>query len=225
METSSLQQQKAIQIEKSNLIAKTYGLLSLGFLLMALGTVVGLQFVPQLLSLGKWGFLIVSLVVTIGTMVLALMNQKNALGYLFFFAFTFSIGFFDAPAIAVIFSSAVLLEIFKQAFLLTAIITGSLTAYAFITKKDFSFLGGFLFTGLILVVIMAVVGLFWHNTTLSFVMSGIGALVFSGFILYDTSRLIHEKGTPIEIAIALFLDIINLFWMLFNLLNILKGEE
>ncbi|RUM47811.1 MAG: hypothetical protein DSY47_06405, partial [Hydrogenothermus sp.] len=41
--------------------------------------------------------------------------------------------------------------IFKQAFILTALITGSLTAYVFITKKDFSFIGGFLFVGLILV--------------------------------------------------------------------------
>ncbi|EDP74030.1 hypothetical protein HG1285_05033, partial [Hydrogenivirga sp. 128-5-R1-1] len=45
------------------------------------------------------------------------------------------------------------------------------------------------------------------------------------YILYDTSRLIHEKSTPVEIAIALFLDIVNLFWMIFNLLNMLKGEE
>ena len=109
--------------------------------------------------------------------------------------------------------------------MITAVVTGSLTAYVFITKKDFSFLGGFLFTGLIIVVVMAVVSLFWQNTTLEFVISGMGALVFSGFILYDTSRLIYEKSTAVEIAIALFLDIINLFWSIFNLLNILKGEE
>jgi len=213
------------ETEKSGILAKTYGLLSLGFLIMAFGTVVGFNFIPQMLSLGKWGFLIVSFLLTIGTMFIALINQKNIIGYIFFLIFTFSIVFFDAPAVAVIFNSPVLLSIFKQAFLLTAIITGSLTAYVFITKKDFSFIGGFLFTGLILVVIMAVVGLFWDNKTLDFVMSGIGALVFSGFILYDTSRLIYEKSTPVEISIALFLDIVNLFWMLFNLLSILKGEE
>ncbi|WP_051654713.1 Bax inhibitor-1 family protein [Persephonella sp. IF05-L8] len=213
------------QIEKSNLLAKTYMLLTLGFLTMAAGTIVGLQFIPQMLSLGKWGLLIVSLLATIGTMLLALFNQRNTLGYVFFLLFTFTIGFFDAPAIAVIFSSPALIEIFKQAFVITAVVTGSLTAYVFITKKDFSFLGGFLFTGLIIVVVMAVISLFWHNTTLEFVISGMGALVFSGFILYDTSRLIYEKSTAVEIAIALFLDIINLFWSIFNLLNILKGEE
>ncbi len=211
--------------EKKALIAKTYALLSFGFLLMAVGTLVGLNFLPQLLSLGKWGFLIVSLLVTIGTMFLALINQRNILGYVFFSLFTFSVGFFDAPAIAVIFNSPVLIDIFWQAFILTAIVTASLTAYAFISKKDFSFLGGFLFTGLILIVIMAVVSLFWHNKTLEFLISGMGTFLFSGYILYDTSRLVHEKGTPIEIAIALFLDIVNLFWMIFNLLEILKGEE
>ena len=213
------------EIEKSNLLVKTYLLLTMGFLTMAGGTIIGLQFVPQMLSLGKWGFLIVSLLVTIGTMFLALLNQKNTLGYLFFLLFTFTIGFFDAPSIAVIFSSPALIEIFKQAFVITAVVTGSLTAYVFITKKDFSFLGGFLFSGLIIVVVMAVIGLFWQNRTLEFVMSGMGALVFSGYILYDTSRLIYEKSTAVEIAIALFLDIINLFWSIFNLLSILNSNE
>jgi modulator of FtsH protease len=214
-----------LEIDKKSLLIKTYSLLTAGFILMAFGTTAGLSFLPSLLSLGKWGFLIVSLLVTIGSMILAVVNQKNILGYIFFGIFSFSVGFFDAPAVSVIFSSPHLLDIFKQAFALTAAITASLTAYVFITKKDFSFLGGFLFTGLILVVIMVVVSLFWDNRTLDFVMSGIGALVFSGYILYDTSRLVHEKGTPIEIAIALFLDIVNLFWMLFNLLGIIKDED
>lgn len=217
--------QTRVESRKTDLLVKTYGLLSLGFLLMFVGAVVGLKFVPQMLSLGKWGFLIVSFLVTVGSMMIALFNQKNVLGYIFFGVFTFVVGFFDAPAIAVIFSSPALYEIFKQAFILTALITGSLTAYVFITKKDFSFIGGFLFIGLILVVIMAIIGLFWENRTLHFLMSGMGALLFSGFILYDTSRLLYEKSTPVEIAIALFLDIVNLFWMLFNLLNILKGED
>jgi modulator of FtsH protease len=212
-------------VEKSSILAKTYALLTVGFLFMALGTVVGLNFIPQMLSLGKWGFLIVSLLVTIGTMMIALFNQKNALGYVFFLAFTFSVGFFDAPAIAVIFNSQALLFIFQQAFILTAIITASLTAYVLITKKDFSFMGGFLFVGLIIIVVMVIISLFWKNSMLSFLISGMGAILFSLFILYDTSRLVKEKGTPVEIAIALFLDIVNLFWMLFNLLNILKGEE
>lgn len=211
--------------EKASLLAKTYLLLTIGFLFMAVGTKVGFLFLPQLVSLGKWMYLFLSLGITIGTMFLAIMNQRNTLGYIFFGLFTFSIGFFDAPAIAVILSSPALVEIFKQAVALTAAITASLSVYVFITRRDFSFLGGFLFTGLIIVVIMAVIGLFWQNTTLQFVMSGIGALVFSGYILYDTSRLVHEKGTPVEIAIALFLDIINLFWMIFNLLSFLKGEE
>ncbi|EDP74029.1 hypothetical protein, partial [Hydrogenivirga sp. 128-5-R1-1] len=92
--------QTAPQAEKSSILAKTYGLLAVGFLFMAIGTMVGLNFVPQMLSLGKWGFLLVSLGITIGTMVLAMLNQKNTLGYVFFLSFTFSVGFFDAPSIA-----------------------------------------------------------------------------------------------------------------------------
>ncbi len=210
---------------RASLLGKTYLLLTVGFITMAFGVGAGLQFLPMFAHLGKWGYLILSLVATVGTMFLALLFQRNLLGYLFFTLFTFTVGFFDAPAVAVILQSSFLLEIFKEAALITAGVTGALSLFVLVTKKDFGFLGGFLFTGLVLVVIMAVVGLFWHNSLLNVVMSGMGALLFSGFILYDTSRLVNEKGTPVEIAIALFLDIINLFWSLFNLLVALKGEE
>ncbi len=210
---------------RASILGKTYLLLTVGFITMALGTGVGFQFLPMFAHLGKWGYLILSLVATIGTMFLALIFQRNILGYLFFTLFTFTVGFFDAPAVAVILQSPFLLEIFKETALITGVVTGALSLFVLITKKDFGFLGGFLFTGLVLVVIMAVVGLFWHNSLMNVVMSGMGALVFSGYILYDTSRLVNEKGTPVEIAIALFLDIINLFWSLFNLLVALKEER
>lgn len=224
MQLNNLQEQ-VVERSRTDLLVKTYGLLTIGFILMAVGVGVGLQFLPQLLSLGKWGYLIVSLVATIGTMFLALLNQRNVLGYIFFGLFTFTVGFFDAPAIAVILNSPSLLEIFKEAFVLTAVITGSLTVYALVSKKDFSFMQGFLFVGLILVVVMAIIAIFWHNRILNLLIAGMGSFLFSAFILYDTSRLVHEKGTPVEIAIALFLDIVNLFWSLFELLRIFKGEE
>lgn len=208
-----------------SLLGKTYLLLTFGFITMVLGTGVGLQFLPVFAHFGKWGYLLLSLVATVGTMFLALLFQRNVLGYLFFTLFTFTVGFFDAPAVAVIFQSAFLLEIFKETALITGVVTGALSLFVLITKKDFGFLGGFLFTGLVLIVVMALVGLFWHNSMLNVVVSGMGVLVFSGFILYDTSRLVNEKGNPVEIAIALFLDIINLFWSLFNLLVALTGEE
>jgi len=169
--------------EKSSLIAKTYLLLTIGFILMGAGIITGLPFVPKLLSLGKWGYLIISLAVTIGTMLLSILNQKNVFGYLFFLLFTFSIGFFDAPAVAIILASPTLLIIAKKAFILTALITGGMTLYAFISKKDFSGLSGFLTTGLIIVFVMAIVSLFWHNNMFEFVLSGIGAVLFSLFIL------------------------------------------
>ena len=213
------------QDSKKELLAKTYLLLTVGFVFMVLGVIVGFNFIPQLLALGKLMYIVLSLGITIITMFLALLTQRNILGYIFFNLFTFSIGFFDAPLIAVILSSPALLNIFKQAFGLTAVITASLTVYVLTTKKDFSFLKGFLFTGLIILLLMVFVSFFWHNLSLSFVMSGIGAVLFSGFILYDTSRLIYEKTTPVEIAINLFLDILNLFWSLFNLLKIISGED
>jgi len=203
---------------ESNLIAKTYLILFIGFILTLLGTWIGLEFAPKLLSMEKTEFLLISLGITAGTMFLATITQQTLLGYLFFGAFTFFIGFFNTPVVTIMLKDPALSQIIQQAFLITAGITGATTLYVSISKKDFSFLGGFLFVGLIGIIIMAVIGLFWNNDLMQSAIAGIGAILFSLFILFDTSRLIHKKGTPIEIAIALFMDIINLFWMIVKIL-------
>jgi len=187
---------------------------------MLLGAWIGLEFAPS--SMKKPEFLLISLGLAAGTMLLTVITQKTPLGYLFFGAFTFFIGFFNTPVVSVVSNGSALTQIIEQAFLITAGITGAITLYVFISKKDFSFLKGFLFVGLIGVVIMTVIGLFWNNDLMQFVIAGMGAILFSLFILFDTSRLIHKKGTPIEIAIALFLDIINLFWIIVKILILTK---
>jgi len=95
-----------------------------------------------------------------------------------------------------------------------------LTTYVFVTKKDFSWLGGILFTvlfGMIAVGICAMLfgfelGLLWNL---------LGALLFSGYILYDTSNVLHHNRTdkPLPAAIELFVDVVLLFWYILALFN------
>lgn len=113
-----------------------------------------------------------------------------------------------------------------EAFFITMAIFGGITAYCFVSRKDFSFLGGFLFAGLVALLgatfINFIMGITGHYSKgFAFIISIAGALVFTGFILFDTS-LIMEKLSPDEYilaAINLYLDIINLFLYILQILS------
>ena len=107
-----------------------------------------------------------------------------------------------------------------QAALITAAVFGGLTFYAFASGKDFSYLGGMLTAGLFGLIIAGIAMFFIHSTMMATVYAMVGVLIFSGFVLYDTSMIIRRL-TPNDTiigAINLYLDLLNLFWMILQLL-------
>ena len=114
-----------------------------------------------------------------------------------------------------------------QALLLTAAIFISLTSYVFVTKKDFSWMGGALYMGLMVLVMWSIIQMFFPigGGLGRAVFSLLGALLFSGYILYDTSNIMHRMGPDdyIMASISLYLDIINLFLYLLEILRFLQG--
>ncbi len=105
----------------------------------------------------------------------------------------------------------------------TGVIFLGLSGYALTTRKDFSFMGGLLFVGMIVVLIAAIANIFLHVPALSLAISSIVILLMSGFILFDTSRIIHGGETNYLLAtVALYLDIYNMFVALLNLLGSLN---
>jgi FtsH-binding integral membrane protein len=114
-----------------------------------------------------------------------------------------------------------------QAFALTALTFVGLTLYVIFSKKDFSFMSGFLMVGLITVVIGGLLNIFlFQSPMLHFAMSGIGVFLFSGFILYDTSNIMRHYSTEdyIPATLALYLDILNLFTSLLSLLGLANND-
>lgn len=136
------------------------------------------------------------------------------------FAFTTLTGLVVSPAIAIYtkLNPASIL----QAGVLTVGIFGGLTAYVFISKKDFSFLRGMVTTGLIVVFLAAVLNLFVvGSSAVAFGISCAALLLFSGFVLYDTSNIIRRYPTNEYVAGALdlYLDAFNIFLALVRILN------
>ncbi len=118
-------------------------------------------------------------------------------------------------------------------FLVTAGMFGALAAYGTVTRRDLSGVGQFLFMGLIGLVLASLVGIFWHNDGLQFMISCVGVLVFAGLTVYDAQRLKElafatsagpTPGTTIVGALALYLDFINLFLFLLRFLGNRRDE-
>jgi modulator of FtsH protease len=108
----------------------------------------------------------------------------------------------------------------------TGIIFFSLATLATVTKKDFSFMGKFLFIGLILLIVASLANLFFQIPAMSLTISSIAVLIFSAYILFDVSRIVHGGETNYVMAtLGLFLSIYNLFINLLSLLMAFSGER
>ena len=109
-----------------------------------------------------------------------------------------------------------------QAGILTGCVFGGLTLYVFVTKKDFNFLGGMLNAVLWILIGIALISFFFggFGGGMHMVYSGVAVLLFSGYILYDTSNIMKRYPTNAHIAasIALLINVVNIFYYLAILL-------
>ncbi|KAK8444162.1 hypothetical protein SEVIR_9G094000v4 [Setaria viridis] len=114
-------------------------------------------------------------------------------------------------------------QVILESAILTSVVVVSLTAYTFWAAKrghDFSFLGPFLFAGVMILVVFSLIQLFFPLGRVSLmVYGGLAALIFCGYIIYDTDNLIkrYSYDEYVWAAVALYLDVINLFLSLLTL--------
>jgi modulator of FtsH protease len=115
----------------------------------------------------------------------------------------------------------------RDAFLLTVLGFTGLTTYALLSKRDFSFLGGFLSMGLWVLIGASLIGLFVGGSAFSLAISSVAILLFGGFILYDTSRMLRDPTNrdPVGAAMGLYLNFLNLFVALLRILASSRQNE
>ncbi|PJD96930.1 MAG: BAX inhibitor protein [Legionella sp.] len=108
----------------------------------------------------------------------------------------------------------------------TGIIFFALSGYALTTRKNFSFLGGFLFVAMMVVLLAMIAGIFFHTPALQLVISAVFILISSGLILFQTSEIIHGGETNyISATVGLYVSIYNLFVSLLNILSAFSGRD
>ncbi len=141
------------------------------------------------------------------------------------FAFTGIMGYILGPIIGLYLQLPNGPQIVATAFGLTAAMFVGLSAYALVTRKDFSFMGGFLMVGLIVVLVAIVANIFLQIPALSLTISAAAVILMSGMILFDTSRMVHGgEDNYVMMTVSLFANIYVLFTHMLNLVAGLSGD-
>ena len=202
-------------------LRNTYALLSMTLLFSAAMAVVAMWTnAPSL------GFLL-TFAGFFGLFFLTARLSNSAWGILAVFALTGFMGWTLGPLLNLYMSKlANGGQIIALAMGSTGAIFLGLSAYVLSTRKNFNFMGGFLFAGLIVIVIAALANIFLQIPALSITISAVMVFLMSGYILYDTSEIIHGGETNYIMAtVRLYLDIYNLFVSLLQLLGIFGGSS
>jgi FtsH-binding integral membrane protein len=139
--------------------------------------------------------------------------------------FTFYSGLFISPTLFIAgimgqSGQAMTADPVRDAFVLTTLAFTGLTTYVFVSKKDFSFLGGFLSMGVWVLLGAMLLGFFFHSAVFQLAIASVGVLIFCGYVLFDTSRILNsaDRMNPVAAATSLYLDALNLFLFILRIL-------
>lgn len=205
----------------NKVLKNTYLLLSMTLLFSAVTATAGMFIVlPPMMY---WVLFFVSF----GLLFWVHASADSSMGLVAVFAFTGLLGFILGPMLAYYLTALPNgPAIVMQALGGTGLIFLTLSGYVLTTRKDFSFMRGFLLTGLIVIIVAMLANFFLNMPALSLAISAAAVMIFSGLILFDTSRIIHGGETNyIRATVSLYLDIYNLFVHLLHLLAVLSGSR
>jgi len=222
-QSTNYQHEEVVSGERdlATFIKQTYQLFAGSLLVGAAGAYVGMG-VPAIAEY-YWGFVILEFALIF---IIGFAKNKPGLNMAMLFAFALISGLVMSVLVGK-FISAGASGIVVNALILTTVAFGGLSVFAMNTTKDFTTMGKFLFITLIVVIVGSLLNIFWlHNPWMQVGIASVSAILFSAFILYDTQNIIKGNyATPVDGALALYLDFINLFTSLLHILGIFGNDD
>jgi modulator of FtsH protease len=207
-------------LSANRVLRNTYWLLSLTLLFSA-----GAAAVTAALQLPHPG-IVVTLIGYFGLLFLTNRLRDSGWGLISVFGLTGFMGYTLGPIVSHYLAMPNGHQVVAMAMGSTAAIFLGLSAYATASRKDFSFLGGFLMTGIIVAFLAGLAAIFFAVPALSLTVSAVFVLLMAGLILYQTSQIIHGGETNYVMAtVTLFVSIFNLFTSLLQLLGFTNSNE
>ena len=208
------------QLEVSRVLRNTYGLLALTLAFSGV-----MAFVSQQMNF-RYPNVFVVLIGFYGLFFLTNKLRDSAWGLVSAFALTGFMGFILGPILNRYIGMQGGAEIVGSAFAMTALVFGGLSAYVLITRKDMSFLGGFITAGFFVLLAAVVAGMFFQISGLQLAISAGFVLFSSVCILFQTSAIIHGgERNYIMATISLYVSIYNLFISLLQIFGIMGSKD
>jgi modulator of FtsH protease len=204
----------------NKVLRNTYSLLSLTLLFSA--ATAGVSMVMNMPPFNP----ILTLVVYFGLLFATTKFRNSGLGLLFVFMLTGFMGLTLGPILNFYLATANGSQLVMTALGGTGVIFLGLSGYALTSRKDFSFMGGFLMVGILVAFLGGLAAMIFSMPLMSLAVSGMFVLLMSGLILYQTSEIIHGGETNYIMAtVTLYVSIYNLFLSLLHLLTAFSGND
>ena len=204
----------------NKVLRNTYALLSMTLLFSA--ATAGIAMVMNLPPFNP----ILTLVGYFGLLFATTKFSNSSLGLLFVFMLTGFMGLTLGPILNFYLATANGSQLVMTALGGTGVIFLALSGYALTSRKDFSFMGGFLMVGILVAFLGGIAAMIFSMPLMSLAVSGMFVLLMSGMILYQTSDIIHGGETNYILAtVTLYVSIYNLFLSLLHLLTAFAGDD
>jgi len=203
-------------------VKETYKLFAASMMAGAVGAYVGVPLAGSIASM-MWPLFFLEIGLLIG---LQFVKNKPGINLLVMFAFVFVTGITTAPLISYTLGMNGGGTIVGNAFAMTAVVFGAMSFYAIKTTRDFTSFSKPLMIALFVVIGFSIINIFLGNPMLSVIISGAVVFLFSILVVFDTQNIMRGAyQTPIDGAIALYLDFLNIFIALLQLFGIFGSEE
>ena len=216
-----------VAVDSHRVLRNTYWLLALSMLPTIAGALAGMQL--NFIALFKAAPIMTPLLmfgVMIGSLFVVTRLRDSAWGVLALFGFTFIAGLMLTPILTVAAGFRNGGQLVALSGGLTAAVFFSLAGYASVTKRDFAFLGKFLFVGLVLLIVASLANIFLQIPALSVTISAVAVLIFSLYLLHDLTNIVRGGETNYVMAtLNLFLSVYNIFVSLLHLLLVFSGQR
>ena len=212
--------------QQNKVLRNTYMLLALSMVPTVAGALLGVQTGFSLFAGSPMVSFLVFMAIAFGFMWGIERTKDSAMGVVLLLGFTFFMGLMLAGILRVALGFSNGGTLIATAAGGTGAIFFTLAGIATVTKKDFSFIGKFLFVGVVVILLAALANIFFQIPALSLTISALAVMIFSAYILYDISRIVNGgEDNYITATLAVYLDVYNVFVSLLNLLMAFAGER
>jgi len=203
-------------------VKETYKLFAASMMAGAVGAYVGVPLAGTIQAM-FWPLFALEIGLLIG---LQFVKRKPGINLMVMFAFVFMTGLMLAPLLARTLGMSGGASIIGNAFAMTSVVFGAMSFYAIKTTKDFTNYGKPLMIALLVIIGFSILNIFMGNPMIHVALSGAIVILFSILVIFDTQNIMRGMyETPIDGAIALYLDFLNIFTALLQLFGIFGNDD